>query len=94
MIVMFVPDLMDASRLSVLGAAAVRPPFDLPDEARMLLVDLDRLPDGVELPTGVDVVGFGSHVDADRHRARLGPDRRFLARSALFRDPLAALDGA
>ena len=94
MIAVFAPDLMDGSRLRVLDAEAVRPPFALPDGVTTLLVDLDRLPADAELPTGVDVVGFGSHVEADRHRARLGPGRRFLARSTLFRDPVAAMGGA
>ncbi len=94
MIAVFAPDLMDGSRLQVLGGVSVRPPFVLPAEATTLLVDLDRLSPDTELPSDVMVVGFGAHVDADRHRERLGPGGRFLARSALFRDPLAAMGQA
>ena len=94
MIAVFAPDLMDGSRLAVLGGRSVRPPFDLPDEITTLVVDLDRLPDGTELPAGVRLVGFGSHVDAEQHRARLGEQGRFVARSVMFRDPVAVVEAS
>ncbi len=94
MIALFAPDLMDRSRLDALGAVVVRPPFSLDPEVSVLVVDVDRLPPDAVLPDGVDIVGFGAHVDAEAHGARLGARGRFVARSVMFRDPLAAVGAA
>lgn len=92
MIAVFAPDLMDGSRLSALAGRRTSPPFTLDDDITTLVVDLDRLPAEVELPGGVEIVGFGSHVHADAHLARLAPSGgRFVPRSRFFRDPAAAV---
>lgn len=91
MIVAFVPNIFDRGRFggqvtfvdSAADAAALNP--------TVILVDLDRCEEltGFRLNVidrAITVVGFGSHVDAERHRAAhdAGYDR-VLARSVFFR---------
>lgn len=87
MIVAYVPDLMDRSKLP--GARFVARPEDLVGtDATIVIVDLSRpgvldvLP-GV-VATGVRVIGFGSHVDAATLDAARVAGAEAMPRSVFF----------
>lgn len=84
----FIPGLMDQSRFGQNSVTFVSTPAEVTESgAVLLLVDLDRCDDPAAFRiTGVRVVGFGSHVDADRLAAAeaLGYDE-VLPRSVFFR---------
>jgi hypothetical protein len=98
MIVAFVPDLMDRSKVSTAspGIDFVRAPGELAGRAAavgatLALVDLSR--DGAleavralaGAGSGVRVIGFGSHIDRARlEAARQAGCDEVLARSAFF----------
>ncbi|MGH9247815.1 MAG: hypothetical protein ACRD29_26580 [Acidimicrobiales bacterium] len=100
MVVAYVPDLMDRSRLSAAARSAgvdvrfVRSGPDLAGSAvsaDVVVVDLSRA-DSLDalagLGGGARVIGFGSHVDTERLRAaRAAGCDTVLARSAFFGDP-------
>lgn len=83
----FVPDLMDRSRFG----GAVRFVRSVPSDAvsgDVVIVDLDRCdePGQFVLP-GCAAIGYGSHVDTERHdQARLLGYDQVLPRSRFFRD--------
>jgi len=97
---MFLSRVREAARGSGLEVTAVRqPPEVAGPDARLVLVDLDRFGDPAVLARlrgapgleGVPVVGFLSHVHADRARqARDAGCARVLARRA-FVEELPAL---
>lgn len=85
----FVPDLMDQSKVRVAlpDCRFIRRPADLAEaDETVLLVDLSRPVVFDHLGARPDVVGFGSHVDADLlDRAQAAGCQVVLARSAFFR---------
>ncbi|MDQ1396562.1 MAG: hypothetical protein QOG64_1821 [Acidimicrobiaceae bacterium] len=90
MIVAYVPDLMDRSKVSAAAGDRVRfvssPDQLVEAEADLVIVDLSR-PGVLEVLPSIETrtVGFGSHVDTERLEAarRAGCDE-VLARSAFF----------
>ena len=87
MIVAYVPDLMDRSKVP--GARFVATPSQLPGGAgTTVVVDLSRpgvievLPELVE--SGARVIGFGSHVDGATLDAARATGAEVFARSAFF----------
>jgi hypothetical protein len=89
-IVAYVPDLMDRSKLTatVAGVAFVASPAELvASDAEVVVVDLSRpgVLDVLPELTGRRVIGFGSHVDRELlDRARAAGCSEVLARSAFF----------
>ena len=94
MIIAYVPDLMDRSRLTAAGIDVqfvATPPALAAAAAEagadVVIVDLSRpgVLDVLPQLTGVRVVGFGSHVDRDLlGRAREAGCTEVLARSVFF----------
>ena len=92
MIVAFVPDLMDRSKITATGADVqfVSAPAALEAaaaRATLVVVDLSRpgVLDVLPALAGRRVIGFGSHVDRDLlDRARAAGCTEVLARSAFF----------
>jgi hypothetical protein len=86
-IVAYVPDLMDRSKLT--GARFVSRPSELIGTgATTIVVDLSRPGVLDELPaivaTGARVIGFGSHVDGATLDAARAAGAEALPRSAFF----------
>jgi acetylornithine deacetylase/succinyl-diaminopimelate desuccinylase-like protein len=64
------PDLFFASKIEATLTAAghevvVRSAPPLPDDAEVVIVDLDQVAASVELPPGAPVLAFYSHVDVE-----------------------------
>jgi hypothetical protein len=99
---MFLSRVREAARGLDLEVKAVRqPPAEDPGDARLLVVDLDRFPDPEVISRARrvlgerPVVGFLSHVHADRAReARAAGCSRVLARSAFVQELPALLSAA
>ena len=88
-ILAFVPDLMDRSKVAAAGAVTfVARPEDLRDRhADLVIVDLSRLgpPDVLSSVDSPRIIGFASHVD--RHvldSGRAAGCTEVMARSAFF----------
>jgi hypothetical protein len=101
-VVAFVPDLMDRSRLAALGprfAATVAQLGELVDAAGVehcvVVVDLAR-PGGLaaaaeQVARGVRCIGVAPHVDAELRDAAVDAGVQVVARSRFFADPAQVL---
>lgn len=93
----FIPGLMDRSRFDQYDIAFVSDPSEVAaSNAVLLVVDLDRCDDPAPFRIdGIRVVGFGSHVEADRLAGAeaLGYDE-VLPRSVFFRRLPEILNGS
>jgi hypothetical protein len=88
-----VGDLMDRSRISAAapGVEFVRTP-DLLVGADLALVDLHRV-DLSQIPPGLRVIGFASHVDRDTIAAAAAAGIEAMPRSEFFRRVGALVGG-
>lgn len=89
LVAVFAPDLGDRSRFDAVEVVHIRRPEQLDGlTLRLVVVDLDRSQDLRQfVRASVPTIGFGSHVDAERHRLAIDVGfTEVMARSVFFRN--------